>query len=251
VLARKGKALRHLRSRMQRLFANPRAALNPRRRVGTALAGVLRLHHKVSRSDADRRVDELLEAVGVPPVVRGAMACDLTLDHCRRVEIARALAVEPGILVIDEPVAALDPGDWVDILNLLKDLQRDRALTYLVMTEDPAVARYFCTRVGVLLAGRIVETAAPGPLFTAPSHPYTRWVLDTLSGRSIDGGAAGAAVAEADGEESAHACPYAARCAHAADRCRTERPDLREIKTARFAACHQVEEIERPAAVEA
>jgi peptide/nickel transport system ATP-binding protein len=175
--------LRPLRRRMQPVFQDPHAALNPAMTVGDAVAHPLRLHGLAEdRADARRQVAEMLERVGIAPA--GAFLDrypeDLSGGQKQRVVIARALVTRPRLVVADEPVAMLDMSVRAKILELLLDLKRDFGLTYVFITHDLATAKFVCNRIAILYLGKVVETGEASAVYAAPKHPYTRALLEAV-----------------------------------------------------------------------
>ncbi|MDQ3866938.1 MAG: ABC transporter ATP-binding protein [Actinomycetota bacterium] len=171
---------RATRRRIQMVFQDPYSSLNPRLSVRRILAELLRVHRVVPRERVEERCRELVELVGLAPSALEAYPRQLSGGQRQRVSIARALALEPDVLVADEPVSALDVSVQATILNLLAELRRDLGLTLILITHDMAVVRHVAERVAVMYLGRIVETAATEVLFSDPRHPYTRGLIDSV-----------------------------------------------------------------------
>jgi oligopeptide/dipeptide ABC transporter ATP-binding protein len=245
VLAADRRALRALRRRMQVVFQDSAGSLNPRIRAGRAVGEPLEAHGLADRHGADGRVRELFSEVGLDPGLMGKYPHELSGGQRQRVGIARALALNPEFLVLDEPVSALDVSVQAQVLNLLADLRERHRLTLLFIAHDLAVVRHIAHRVAVMFAGRIVEQAPADVLFTAPRHPYTTQLLAAAA--VTDPAAPGPRVAvpverSAPGTD-ARGCAFASRCAHPArdERCDRERPTLRELHAAHCVACHHAE----------
>ena len=171
---------RALCRRVQMVFQDPDASLNPRRSIASTLDEPLELHHALSRTERERRVSELMREVGLDPALRGRYPHELSGGQKQRVCIARALAVEPELLVCDEAVSALDVSIQAQILNLLVELREQRGLAYLFITHDLRVVRQIADRVAVMQNGRLVEVASADELFTRPAHDYTRLLLSAV-----------------------------------------------------------------------
>jgi oligopeptide transport system ATP-binding protein len=165
------------RRRVQMIFQDPYSSLNPRMTVHQALGELLRVHHLVPRNGVDERCRELLDLVGLPPSALDAYPRQFSGGQRQRISIARALALEPEILIADEPVSALDVSVQATVLNLLADLRQRLGLTMLFVAHNMSVVRHVCDRVAVMYLGRIVETAPSDQLFSDPRHPYTQALL--------------------------------------------------------------------------
>ena len=232
-----------LRRRIQMIFQDPYASLNPRWRVDDIIAEPLREHAIVTSPEALRvRVDELLQSVGLSPQDRIKYPHQFSGGQRQRISIARALATSPEFLVCDEPTSALDVSVQAQVLNIMKDLQREQGLTYLFISHNLAVVRHVSDQVGVMYLGRLVELAAKHDLFDSPRHPYTRMLLDAIPKMRDTGRARTPVSGEVPNPLNPPAgCAFNPRCPHANERCRRERPSLLAAATARV-ACHAVEE---------
>ena len=246
VLALGARELRVLRRRMQIVFQDPYGSLNPRMTVRQTLVEPLAIHRIATGREAERRIAALLEEVGLDPAFEGSYPHELSGGQRQRVGIARALSVEPQVLVLDEPVSALDVSVQAQVLNLLADLQARRRLTYLFIAHDLAVVKHIADQVAVMYLGKIVEHAPASVLYAGPRHPYTASLLsavpvpDPRAQRQR-------IVLSGDVPSPAHppaGCPFHPRCPHPKkdDRCRTEAPALREVAPGQGAACHFAEE---------
>jgi oligopeptide/dipeptide ABC transporter ATP-binding protein len=236
--------LRRLRRRMQIIFQDPYSSLNPRMTVGAAVAEGIEIHRLARGAEVGRRVQGLLQEVGLDPSYARRYPHEFSGGQRQRIGIARALAVEPSFIVCDEPVSALDVSVQAQVLNLLGDLQRGRGLSYLFIAHDLAVVRQIAQRVAVMYLGRIVEAGPTEALLAAPRHPYTVALLSAVPepdpgrrrSRIVLGGDLPSPSNPPPG------CPFHTRCFHPArnERCRTEVPALRPVG-ATLAACHYAE----------
>jgi peptide/nickel transport system ATP-binding protein len=238
---------RNLRQKLQMIFQDPYASLNPRWRVADIVAEPLKAHGLMS--DPQRitaRVDELLGLVRLSPADKAKYPHQFSGGQRQRISIARALATNPEFLVCDEPTSALDVSVQAQVLNLMKDLQRELGLTYLFISHNLAVVHHISDRVGVMYLGRIVELAPKARLFSAPSHPYTRMLLDAIPDLDMTGRARTPVAGEVPNPlNPPSGCTFHPRCPHANDRCKREAPALKLHRHAGIdaqVACHAVEE---------
>ena len=186
VLAARGDDLQHLRTQIQMVFQDPVSSLSPRMTVGNILSEPLDIHERGSPQKRRETVEALLRAIGLDQAARHRYPHSFSGGQRQRIGIARALALAPGLIVCDEPVSALDVSVQAQILNLLKDLQKDLGLTYLFISHNLAVVDYMADRVAVMWAGRIVELAPREVIMTAPVHPYTRDLLAAVPYPDLD-----------------------------------------------------------------
>jgi len=234
---------RALRRRMQMIFQDPYASLNPRWKVQDIVAEPLR-EHGLAQTDAQLKesVAGLLRSVGLAPADMEKFPHQFSGGQRQRISIARALATQPEFLVCDEPTSALDVSVQAQVLNIMKELQRERGLTYLFISHNLAVVRHVSDQVGVMYLGRLVELADKAELFARPRHPYTRMLLDAIP----DVRKTGRRRTPVQGEvpnplNPPTGCAFHPRCPHANARCSSERPALLDIKGV-LVACHAVEE---------
>ncbi|HEX6363100.1 MAG TPA: oligopeptide/dipeptide ABC transporter ATP-binding protein [Albitalea sp.] len=232
-----------LRRRMQMIFQDPYASLNPRWAVRDIVAEPL-VEHGLVRDGAARRarVAELLQSVGLAAADMEKFPHQFSGGQRQRISIARALATQPEFLVCDEPTSALDVSVQAQVLNIMKDLQRRQRLTYLFISHNLAVVRHVSDEVGVMYLGRLVEWADKATLFAAPSHPYTRMLLDAIPDIAMSGRARTPVQGEVPNPlNPPSGCTFHPRCPHANARCKAERPALLAIHGVRV-ACHAIEE---------
>jgi oligopeptide transport system ATP-binding protein len=238
--------LREARMRLQLVFQDPYSSLDPRMRAADIVAEPLRIYARRGIIDATgkviaERARALMGRCGLSDSLAGRYPHELSGGQRQRIGIARALALGPSLILADEPVSALDVSIQSQILNLLKDLQKELGLTFLFIAHDLAVIEYFCDRIAVMYLGRIVETAESASLYRSPLHPYTKALLSAVPlpdprkertrKRIILKGDVPSLSAERPG------CPFRERCAQAMPRCATETPRLREIEPGHEAAC--------------
>jgi peptide/nickel transport system ATP-binding protein/oligopeptide transport system ATP-binding protein len=239
--------LRILRRSAQLVFQDPYASLNPRMTVGDILAEPLALHAIVPREGRQKRVAELLDMVGLASTLARRYPHEFSGGQRQRIAIARALAVEPKLIVCDEPVSALDVSISAQVLNLLQDLQRRLGLAYIFISHDLAVVKHIATRVAVMNLGRIVEIAATDQLFAKPRHPYSRALLSAIPvpkarakrDRMVLHGDMPTALNPPAG------CHFHTRCPFVIDRCRSLRPQLIDDAAGHATACHIWPELPR------
>lgn len=231
--------------RIQMIFQDPYASLNPRMTIGNIIADPLQVHRLYRGKVLNDRVQELLQTVGLDPALVNRYPYQFSGGQRQRVGIARALAVQPSLIVCDEPVSALDVSIQAQILNLLVDLQRRFGLTYLFISHDLAVVRHISDRVAVMYLGKIVEYSACDDLYANPLHPYTKALMQAVhqpnprlerSRRRVP--------LQGDLPNPANppqGCSFYSRCPLAQEICRTKNPPLREVRPGHFAACHLLE----------
>jgi peptide/nickel transport system ATP-binding protein len=234
---------RQLRRRIQMIFQDPYASLNPRWLVEDIVAEPLREHGIITdEAQLHERVGELLVSVGLSPLDRVKYPHQFSGGQRQRISIARALATQPEFLVCDEPTSALDVSVQAQVLNIMKDLQAQRGLTYLFISHNLAVVRHVSDQVGVMYLGRLVELAGKHQLFGKPRHPYTRMLLEAIPKMHDTGQARTPVQGEVPNPlNPPTGCTFHPRCPHANARCKAERPALLEIAGVKI-ACHAVEE---------
>jgi peptide/nickel transport system ATP-binding protein len=240
--------LRPLRRRMQVVFQDPYASLNPRHSVARIVGEPLRVHGLASRREAAGRVRELLEIVGLPRDAGGRYPHEFSGGQRQRIGIARALALNPDFIVCDEPVSALDVSIQAQILNLLENLQSDFDLTYLFIAHDLAVVRHISDRIAVMYLGVIVEVSPADELYDDPLHPYTISLLSAVPIPDPEVERRRETILLAGDLPSPAnpppACRFHTRCPYVQPtRCRDEVPPLRELSPGHTVACHWAEDI--------
>ncbi|MES2712218.1 MAG: oligopeptide/dipeptide ABC transporter ATP-binding protein [Pseudomonadota bacterium] len=240
---RKARAAASQRRRMQMIFQDPYASLNPRWRVADIVAEPIRAFGLEKDADAVRaRVGALLTQVGLAPQDGVKFPHEFSGGQRQRISIARALSSNPEFLVCDEPTSALDVSVQAQILNLMMDLQRRLGLTYLFISHNLAVVRQVSDTIGVMYLGRLVEVSPAETLFTAPQHPYTRALMEAIPDMAMTGRARTPVGGEVPSPISPPpGCAFHPRCPLANERCRTERPELLAAGAA-MVACHAVQE---------
>jgi peptide/nickel transport system ATP-binding protein len=239
------RALRPLRRQMQMIFQDPISSLNPRRTLLDIIAEPLVANGVGSRRQRLQRVGELLELVGLRPEYMRRYPHAFSGGQRQRIGIARALALNPSLIVADEPVSALDVSVQAQILNLMLDLQSRLGLTYLFVAHDLSVVNHVSDRVAVMYVGQIVELARTETLFRTPRHPYTEALLSAVP-KPDPRRRGGRLVLEGEVADAAHppsGCYFNPRCRYVVDRCRVEAPALREIAPGQLARCHRAEEL--------
>ena len=238
-----GARARKLRERIQMIFQDPYASLNPRWRVAEIVAEPMREHGTVTGKAAlEQRVGELLLSVGLAPADMTKYPHQFSGGQRQRISIARALATQPEFLVCDEPTSALDVSVQAQVLNIMKNLQREQGLTYLFISNNLAVVHHVSDQVGVMYLGRIVELAPKHALFSTPRHPYTRMLLDAIPKMRDTGQARTPVQGEVPNPlNPPSGCTFHPRCPHANARCAAERPQMLRYGDVQV-ACHAVEE---------
>ena len=234
--------MRPLRQKMQMVFQDPYASLNPRRRVRDLIAEPLRIHLDLAEPDLRSRVANLLEQVGLLPDHAARYPHEFSGGQRQRIGIARAIALNPKMVILDEPVSALDVSVQAQIVNLLADLQERLALTYVFVAHDLSVVRQVSTRIAVMYLGSIVEIGAADDVFSRPAHPYTEALISAVPKPVYANGTTRKRIVLTGDVPSPinppAGCRFHPRCPVVQDRCRVERPMLQPTSMTRSVACH-------------
>jgi len=240
----KGDAMRRMRQQMQIVFQNPLSSLSPRMKIEQVVAEPLNTHKAVEPSGMRPRVIELLEQVGLGKQHLDRFPHELSGGQCQRVAVARAMALNPRLLVLDEPTSALDVSVQAQIINLLDDLRKSHGLTYVFISHDLNVVQHISDRIGVMYLGKIVELSPADDIFASPLHPYTQALfgaiplpdVDNLRELTILEGNVPSPINPPTG------CRFHTRCPLVQDICKQQEPLLRQIRPNRMVACHFVSE---------
>ena len=237
----KGRRLKQVRRKMQMVFQDPYASLDPRQSVRSALLEPMKIHHTASsKREANREAENLIEKVGLNPDHLARFPHEFSGGQRQRIAIAIALAVKPSFIVLDEPTSSLDVSVQAQILQLLKELQRELGLTYVFISHNLAVIRQMCARTGVMYLGRIVELADTERIFANPKHPYTHALLSSVP---IPDPARRKLLETLQGDVPVpvgipEGCRFRTRCAFASDQCAKVAPPMVEIEKNHWIECH-------------
>ncbi|TGE32358.1 dipeptide ABC transporter ATP-binding protein [Desulfosporosinus sp. Sb-LF] len=237
-----GEEMRKMRSQMQMIFQDPYASLNPRMRVGDIIGEPILIHGTSNRAEREKRVRKLLDVVGLSPYHGARYPHEFSGGQRQRIGIARALSVNPKLIVCDEPVSALDVSIQAQVINLLEDLQREFDLTYLFIAHDLSVVKHISNRIVVMYLGKMVELTDSDELYNNPQHPYTIALLSAIpvpdptvkKDRIILKGDVPSPVNPPSG------CRFHTRCPKAQGICKEQDPEFRDIGAGHFVACHLV-----------
>ncbi|MBW6472830.1 MAG: dipeptide ABC transporter ATP-binding protein [Anaerolineaceae bacterium] len=247
LVAMKGEELRKMRRKMQMIFQDPYASLNPRMTVGEIIGEPLMIHKLANRRQMEERVEHLLELVGLSGKFSNRFPHEFSGGQRQRIGVARALALNPDLIICDEPISALDVSIQAQVVNLLEDLQKEFELTYLFIAHDLSMVRHISDRVAVMYLGIIVELASRYDLYHDPLHPYTQALLSAVPipdplveekrKRVVLVGDVPTPVNPPSG------CRFRTRCPIAEEICKELKPEWREVKPDHFVACHLIKEI--------
>lgn len=245
VTAMSRKELRNLRTEMQLVFQDPYSSLNSRLTVGTIIGEALLDHKLVTKDKVREKVLETMRMCGLPDYYIDRFPHEFSGGQRQRIGIARALALDPKFIVLDEPVSALDVSIQAQIVNLLVKLQKEKGFTYMFISHDLSVVKHICTRIGVMYLGTMMELADKEELFENPLHPYTKALLSaipvpdpTIKRDRI--------ILQGDLPSPANppkGCKFHTRCPYATEKCSCEIPEYKEVKPGHFVACHRATEV--------
>jgi peptide/nickel transport system ATP-binding protein len=240
----KGEEMRHMRQQMQIVFQNPLSSLSPRMKIEQIVSEPLVTHKTVDRRQLRPRVIELLEQVGLGKQHLDRFPHELSGGQCQRVAVARAMALNPRLIVLDEPTSALDVSVQAQIINLLDDLRKSHGLTYIFISHDLNVVQHISDRIGVMYLGKLVELAKAEEIFNSPLHPYTQALFGAIPLPDVDNpheltvleGNVPSPINPPSG------CRFHTRCPIAQQICTQQEPILRQVRSSHLAACHMVNE---------
>ncbi len=237
----KEKQLKPYRKDIQMVFQDPFSSLNPRKTVGTILEEPFRVHNLYSKAERKERVEHLLDRVGLMPQLRDRYPHEFSGGQRQRIGIARALTLNPKLIIGDEPVSALDVSIQSQVLNIMNDLQKEFGLTYLFIAHDLAVVKHISDRIGVMYLGRMMEVTDKRTLYSNPLHPYTQALLSAIPKSHPSEVKRERIILKGDVPSPSNppkGCVFHTRCPQAMDHCKEVVPDLKELEPGHFVACH-------------
>jgi oligopeptide transport system ATP-binding protein len=244
LMALKGGELRHMRRRMQMIFQDPYASLNPRMTVASIIAEPLEVHGVSQGREKQERVQELLRVVGLNPYFANRYPHEFSGGQRQRIGIARALALTPDLIICDEPISSLDVSIQAQVVNLLEDLQSEWGLTYLFIAHDLSMVRHISDRMAVMYLGKIMELTDRDEIYLNPLHPYTQALMSAVPVPDpVVEEKRQRIILEGDMPSPAHppvGCNFSTRCPRAIDICSEVEPEFIEVKKGHFCACHLV-----------
>ena len=242
--AMKGEQLRRMRRRMQMIFQDPYASLNPRMTIGSIIGEPLEVHNIAKGKEKRERVQELLRVVGLNPYFINRYPHEFSGGQRQRIGVARALALNPSFVVCDEPVSSVDVSIQAQIVNLLEDLQEQFGMAYLFIAHDLSMVRHISSRVAVMYLGKIVELTGRHELYSNPLHPYTQALLSAVPiPDPVVEERRQRTILEGDVPSPAHppeGCNFNPRCPVVMDICKKEDPEFKQVSSEHWAACHRV-----------
>ncbi len=235
----KGEELNHYRRKAQMIFQDPSSCLNPRRRIREILMEPFIIHRLYDEKQRQAKILELCDMVGLSQTYLDRYPHEMSGGQKQRVGIARALALEPRLIVCDEPVSALDVSIQAQVINLLDDLQKQLDLAYLFISHNLSVVEHCCRRIGVMYLGRIVELSPAKELYASPLHPYTQALISAIPTIGAEKQAPLLLTGDLPSPTAPPSgCAFHTRCPYAVERCRVETPLLREAESGHWVACH-------------
>lgn len=235
------KSMRPYRKDIQMVFQDPYSSLNPRKTVGTILEEPFRVHNLYSKKERKERVEHLLEKVGLNPTLSNRYPHEFSGGQRQRIGIARALTLNPKLIIGDEPVSALDVSIQSQVLNIMDDLQKELGLTYLFIAHDLAVVKHISDRIGVMYLGRMMEITDKHTLYRNPLHPYTQALLSAIPKSHPSEIKRERIILKGDVPSPSNppaGCVFHTRCPQAMDHCKQAVPMLKELEPGHFVACH-------------
>ena len=241
--ALKREEMRHMRQQMQVVFQNPLSSLSPRFKVEQIVAEPLVTHHVLPKKQIRSRVLELLDQVGLGTQHIDRFPHEMSGGQCQRVAVARALAVNPKLLILDEPTSALDVSVQAQIINLLEELKQAHGLTYLFISHDLNIVQHISDRIGVMYLGKLVELGPSEAVFNQPLHPYTKALFGAIPLPVVDSGRS-LTILEGNVPSPVNppsGCRFHTRCPLAQEICKQEQPELRQVSPGRFVSCFFVD----------
>ncbi len=237
-----GKEIKLFKKETQMIFQDPYASLNPRMTIFDSVAEGLRVHFELSKKEMERRVNDILLSVGLTEGFGNRFPHELSGGQCQRIGIARALVVEPKLIVCDEPISALDVSIQAQIVNLLVELQRDRGLTYLFISHDLSMVKYISHRIGVMYLGHLVELCESKALFNETLHPYSQVLISAIPDPEVDESKRrkrAVIIGEVPSPiNPPPGCKFSNRCTYETEICHREVPKFVEASLGHFVACH-------------
>jgi len=235
----RGETLKNFHAKTQMIFQDPSSCLNPRRRIEDILMEPFIIHGLYTPKERQEKVRELCDMVGLSQTYLSRFQHEMSGGQKQRVGIARAIALQPQLIVCDEPVSALDVSIQAQVINLLQDLQEKLGLAYLFISHNLSVIKHCCSRIGVMYLGKLVELTPSNELYENPLHPYTQALISAIPSIGVAGGERMVLTGDLPSPSSPPSgCAFHTRCPYAMDRCRKEAPVFQECSPGHFSACH-------------